>query len=385
MKDKKGWLYFGGNNGFNFFHPESIRVNTNVPDLVFTDLELFNRVQIPGEDRPIKKSLSESDNIILAYDQDNFTIKFAALDYNAPGKNRYSYKMEGVDRDWVYTNAARRLATYTKLDPGDYVFRVRGSNNDGIWNDKDASINITILPPWWQTNLAYFIYIILGILLVGALWYIQLNRIRSRHKSEIEHLETEKLKEVDRAKSKFFTNISHEFRTPLTLIESPIKQFLDGDLKGNLKEHCKVVLKNTRRLLDLVNQLLDLSRLESGHVKLKACRQNLIPLVSGLVQSFESLAVKRNIDFTFKTDLIELEIYLDTEKFEKIINNLLSNAFKFTPEDGEISVLVSTNGSDYSSNTLSAGDGEFIQITISNSVQRFRLIDLQRYLIVFIR
>lgn len=379
MKDKNGWLYFGGTNGFNFFHPDSIKINTRVPDLVFTDFELFNRVQFPGADSPIKKSLSEVDDITLAYDQENFTIKFAALDYNAPGKNQYAYKMEGVDRNWIYTNAGRRFATYTKLDPGDYIFRVKGSNNDGIWNEKDANINITVLPPWRRANLAYFTYIILGIALIGTLWRLQMNRIRMRHQREMEHLDNEKLKEVDQAKPKFFTNISHEFRTPLTLIESPIKQFLDADLK----EHCKVVLKNTRRLLDLVNQLLDLSKLESGHVKLKACRQNLIPLVSGLVQSFESLAVKRNIGFTFKTDLSELEIYLDTEKFEKIITNLLSNAFKFTPEDGEISVLLSMGTRKL--NRVNTDRNESIQITITNSGREFLPGRFQRFLTTFIR
>lgn len=201
MKDKNGRLYFGGNNGFNFFHPESIRINIHVPDLVFTDLELFNRVLLPGSDSPIKKSFSEVDNITFTYNQDNFTIKFAALDYNAPGKNQYAYKMEGVDRDWIFTNAGRRFATYTKLDPGDYIFRVKGSNNDGIWNEKDANINITILPPWWRANMAYFTYIILGIALIGTLWRLQMNRIRMRHQREIEHLENEKLKEVDQTKS----------------------------------------------------------------------------------------------------------------------------------------------------------------------------------------
>ena len=361
MRSRDGLFYFGGTNGFNVFHPDSIKINQRIPPIVFTDLELFNQVVSPGKDRPIKNSITESDRIELEYNEDIFTIRFAALDYNASSKNLYAYKMDGVDRDWVYTDASRRFATYTKLKSGNYFFQVKGSNNDGIWNEKGIRLNVRILPPWYRADLAYAIYIILGTMAAALLWRLRVQRIHQHYEREMEQLQTEKLKELDRAKSRFFTNISHEFRTPLTLIESPIKQFLDGELQGNIKEHCKIVLKNTRRLLSLVNQLLDLSRLESGQTRLSARRQKLNPLLSGLVQSFESLAVQKNISFTCEITNRELEIYLDTEKFEKIINNLLSNAFKYTPDAGTITVVVSSAYGDNGDNK------DTVNISVSNS------------------
>ena len=184
-------------------------------------------------------------------------------------KNLYAYKLSGVNDDWVYTDATRRYATYTKLDPGEYIFQVKGTNNDRIWNDKGTSLKIVILPPWYRSKIAYAFYFLVLIGLVASTWRWQVNHLKNKHQRELEHLEAEKIREIDQAKSRFFANISHEFRTPLTLIEGPIKQLLNGEFAGDIKEHCKMVLRNTGRLLDLVNQLLDLSKLESGRMRLQ--------------------------------------------------------------------------------------------------------------------
>jgi signal transduction histidine kinase/ligand-binding sensor domain-containing protein/DNA-binding response OmpR family regulator len=338
MLSHSGEMYFGGNNGFNIFHPDSLQANTHIPRIVLTDFQLYHETVRPGQNTPLSKTISEIEEITLAYDENIISFEFSALDYSIPEKNRYAYRMEGVDRDWIYSDASRRFATYTQMDPGTYIFHVKGSNNDGIWNDEGTSVRITILPPWWRTKLAYAFYIITGIMVLAAAWRYQLQRIRNKHRQELEHLEMEKLKEVDRLKSNFFANISHEFRTPITLIEGPLKQLLSGDFKGNLKDQYQLMLKNTGRLLYLVNQLLDLSKLDSGKMKLQAQEIYLIPLLKGLIQAFSSLADYRKIQLDFRVTKERINIFLDVEKFEEIINNLLSNAFKFTPEGGQIIV-----------------------------------------------
>ncbi|TFG95746.1 MAG: response regulator, partial [Calditrichales bacterium] len=293
---------------------------------------------VPGENDFIKTAVDESDEIVLPWEKDIFTIKFAALDYNIPEKNNYAYMLVGVDRDWVYTDASRRMATYTKLQPGAYTFRVKGSNNDGVWNETGRSLEITILPPWWRTNLAYSIYIIFGLGLLTLIWRMQIHRLGVLHKLELEHLTAEKFKEVDHLKSRFFTNISHEFRTPLTLIQGPVQQLLSGRFSGNFKEQYRLILNYTNRLLTLVNQLLDLSKLEAGQLTLKACPVNIVPLLQGLVYSFRSLAEQRRISLSCECTRKVLKVYLDKPQFEQIINNLMSNALKFTPEGGNIVV-----------------------------------------------
>ncbi len=270
-------------------------------------------------------------------------------------KNLYAYKLSGVNADWVYSDASHRSATYTKLAPGEYIFRVKGSNNDGIWNENGTSLKIVILPPWYRSKIAYAFYLLAFLGLVAGTWKWQVNRLKSEHQRELEHLEAEKLKEIDQAKSRFFANISHEFRTPLTLIEGPIKQLLQGEFAGNLKEQYQLILRNSKRLLDLVNQLLDLSKLEAGRMKLHVKKQDIIPLLRGLVQSFESLARRKNIEFSFQCTPDERlhgivpqhATFIDAEKLEKIIDNLLSNAFKFTPDGGQVGVVVSYDNDGY--------------------------------------
>ena len=250
--------------------------------------------------------------------------------------------MEGFERDWNYADAKRRFATYTNLDPGEYIFKVKGSNNDGLWNEEGTSIKIIITPPWWRTSWAYSVYVFLFAFTLYALRRYDQNRQRLKHDLELEHVHAEKLEEVDRMKSRFFANISHEFRTPLTLIQGPAKQIIEGNFKTSLKEQGDMILRNSKRLLSLINQILDLSKLESGQMKLQAGRTEVITLLKGLVLSFSSLADRKKITLKFETVEKSLYGYIDRDKIEKIITNLLSNAFKFTPEGGEIEIRVCT-------------------------------------------
>ncbi len=344
-KDSEGIIYFGGQNGFNMFKPSDIKHNTNIPPIQITELQLFNKTVYPGENAPLKKSLEFSKEIILNYDQDVFTLEFSAIEYTSPGNNLYAYKMEGVDPDWVYTDATRRFATYTKLDPGEYKFKVKGSNNDGIWNDQVAEMNIIILSPWWKTNWAYIFYIFFTIGLFYSIWKIQTNRLKLKHQAEIDHINAEKYQEMDKLKSRFFANISHEFRTPLTLILGIIKKVSEKTGEGKTKEDLKTVSRNAVKLNNLVNQLLDLSKLEAGKMKLELTEENIIPLLKGMVLSFISLSETKKITLNFNSSIEKLYVNIDRNQFEKIINNLLINAFKFTPIGGKIEVNVDNKDS----------------------------------------
>ncbi len=337
---RKGELLFGGVNGFNYFHPDSLIENIIPPKVVITDIKIHS-----GE----KGSLSLKENIfdlvntplILTHDQNFFSIEFTALDYHAPGKNRFLYKLGGVDHDWINLGN-RHEAYYTRIAPGDYLFQVKGSNNDGIWNEKVTSVRITILPPWWRSNLAYALYVFLVGAAIFMTWRFQLNRLRLKHQLELEHLEATKLQEVDHLKSRFFANISHEFRTPLTLILGPIKKWLSRSRNHDLKQDLQLMQRNANRLYRLINQLLDLSKLESGSMVLRAREENIVPLLRGYVQSFESQVKIKKINLTFSASQESIILYVDRDKIEKITYNLLSNAFKFTPEGGRIAVVIHT-------------------------------------------
>jgi signal transduction histidine kinase/ligand-binding sensor domain-containing protein/AraC-like DNA-binding protein/AmiR/NasT family two-component response regulator len=337
-KNNRGELYFGGINGFNHFQPEMINDNSILPEVVLTDFQIFNKSIKPGPDSQFNKSVSESDEIILNHDQTVFTLEFAALEYTRPVKNKFAYKMEGIDPDWVYTDASRRFATYTHLDPGEYTFNVRASNNDGVWNHQGKSVRIIITPPWWQTKIAYLSYIIFGLSLIYSLRRYELNRQKFKHDFELEHMEAEKLKEVDRIKSRFFANISHEFRTPLTLILGPLSKLAENESDENKKQCLSIMKRNSDRLLQLINQLLDFSRLESGEMNLLVRESDIVSFVKGILMSFRSLADQKNIAATFISSKQKINMYFDYDKVEKIFVNLLSNAFKFTPENGRIVV-----------------------------------------------
>jgi signal transduction histidine kinase/DNA-binding response OmpR family regulator len=352
FKGRDDALFFGGISGLNYFFPDHIKDNTWVPEIVITGFRIFNEpvtinrnLVMENEDVIfLSKHISATREIVLSYRENIFSFEFAALDYRSPTKNKYAYQMEGVDPGWVYTDASRRFASYTHLDPGEYIFKVKGSNNDGIWNEEGTSIKITILPPWWRTNWAYSFYVLLILSIVYSIWRFQTNRLKMRQQMEMEHFEADKLREVDRLKSHFFANISHEFRTPLTLIQGPVKQMLAREFKGNPDEQYRMILRYSDRLLNLINQILDLSKLESGRMTLRVSQTDVPQFLKGIVQSFASLAERKKITLKFKADDEFMVGYLDRDKLEKIVTNLLSNAFKFTPEGGTIVVDLSLRG-----------------------------------------
>ena len=363
-KGKNGEMYSGGANSVTVFHPDSLKENPDAPKIVITDFKINYKPVKIGNHSPLHKSIIFTDVITLPYHQNIISFEFAALDYTAPAKNQYAYKLEGVNPDWVFSDASRHFATYTNLDPGDYVFHVKASNNDGLWNEAGASIRIIITPPWWKTNWAYGLCALLIITLIYGTWRFQLNRLEIRHQLEMEHVHTEKLEEVDRMKSHFFANISHEFRTPLTLILGPISQMFSQTRRLDFRENLSLMKRNALRLQRLINQLLDLSKLEAGSMKLQVQEENIVILLRSFVQAFESLAKLKNIKLVFKADQEKIKGYIDRQKLETIINNLLSNAFKFTKADSKITVNINNS---FHSPLDKGRQGEVVTLKISDT------------------
>jgi signal transduction histidine kinase/ligand-binding sensor domain-containing protein/DNA-binding response OmpR family regulator len=336
FKTSTGEMLLGSRDGFTIFHPDSIKDDPFPPQLVISKVSLFNR---PGEKLTFDGFISELDELELTYNENDLRFDYVGLQFGEPAKNQYKYMLENFDDDWVDAGTQRN-ATYTNLDAGEYIFRITASNRDGVWNEEGASIKIIILPPWWATIWAYIFYGLIILSIIYFTWKMQLKRIRIKHDYEMSKFESEKMHEVDKMKSRFFANISHEFRTPLTLIFGPAKDIIEESNETKIKQSAGIIKRNASRLYGLVNQLLDLSKLEAGKMKLEVSEQNIIPLLKGLVLSFTSLAERKKITLQFNTIEENLNVYIDKDKVEKIITNLLSNAFKFTPEGGNIDFTV---------------------------------------------
>ena len=327
-RTKDGYLYFGGRKGFIRFNPDSVKENPFVPPIVITSFRKFERPFPFGSG----VELSHKDNFI--------SFEFAALSYVNSKENQYAYMMEGVDNDWIYCGT-RRYASYPNIEPGEYIFRVKGSTSNRIWNEAGTTLRIKINPPWWNTNWAYFLFFLLILTIIYFTWKMQVNKIKMKHVYEMSRFEAQKLHEVDEIKSRFFTNISHEFRTPITLIMGPSKQILQKSNDEKIKTEADLIHRSAIKLNRLVDELLDISKIESGEMKLKACPVNLVSVVKGTALSFQSLAERKKIKFKLSTDEEEIITYIDRDKFDKILNNVLSNAFKFTPEGGKVEVIIS--------------------------------------------
>jgi signal transduction histidine kinase/ligand-binding sensor domain-containing protein/DNA-binding response OmpR family regulator len=330
----EGYLIFGGMEGFNHFHPDSLRENSYKPPVVITDFRIFNRsvdVRKSGDgDYVTEKNISYLQDIEIPYNNNVFSFEFSSLHFASPERNSYAYKMEGFDQDWIYSGT-RRFVTYTNLDPGSYIFKVRGTNSDGIWNAQETELMIRIIPPWWRTWWAYLLFSVVFLFLLYALRKYEMHRIKLKNDLESREYEAKKLYEVDQMKSRFFANISHEFRTPLTLILGILEK-----RNGNTED--QVMRKNARRLLQLINQLLELSKIESGNTRLKIQRTGLLSFLKRVSASFMSYAEQKNItiklnsrDITAEQMEKEIFVYIDQEKMETVFYNLLSNAVKFTP------------------------------------------------------
>ncbi len=334
-KLKNQTVLFGGINGFTKFNPKDIKLNDHAPSLVFTSLIQNNvEVSIGDGSNIIESNINNTRTITFPYNQANFTIKFAALDFFNPSKNKYKYKLEGIDKDWNFT-VGNPSATYTIQREGEYRFVVKGANNNNVWSKDERSVIIKVNPPFWKTWWAYLIYLIsLGIALRLLLRYFKI-----RESFKLEQAYNKQQEDLHQLKVKFFTNIAHEFRTPLTLIIGPLEEVIrNAEKSKNPNDLNKLtsVRKNAQRMLNLVNQLMTFQKMEEGHDPLKVRKVNINEFLLEIGTLFEDGARMKGIDFKINTTPVDEDVWIDESKIEKILFNLLLNAYKFTPKGGEI-------------------------------------------------
>jgi len=342
LKTRSGDIVFGGPGGFNIFNPATIIPDKSIPSIVLTDLQLFNKSVGVGEKIGgrvlLQQAISQTSSVTLRHNEDVLSFEFAALNFLNPEKNKYAYKLDGFNKDWILSDGKVRKATYTNLDPGTYTFFVKAANSDGVWNDNAIALQIKILPPFWKTPLAYVLYLLV---LVSILWFARrliLQRARMRFEIEQQKQEAQRMHELDMLKIRFFTNVSHEFRTPLSLILTPLDKIIrQADDPGQRKQF-QLIHRNAKRLLNLVNQLLDFRKMEVQELKLNPIQGDIIKFCRGISYSFTDIAEKKNIQFSFYSTVESLLMSFDNDKLERILFNLLSNAFKFTSESGKVAV-----------------------------------------------
>lgn len=341
LKAENGQLYFGGSNGFNLFDPQRIKDNPNIPQIHFTGFKVANKsVPVGGEQAPLSQHIDRTGQIELKYNQADFTFEFVALNYTSPGSNNYRYKLHGYDDDWIEAGN-NRIATYTNISPGDYTFRVEASNNDDIWNNEGRSIKLSISPPPWKTKWAYIFYLVFIGFLVMGLYFFIVKRIEQESLLELERREREKSEQLNQMKLRFFTNISHEFRTPLTLIASPLAKLISQTETNTAQRQYlyTTMQKNVKRLLRLVKQLMDFRKLESQQFNMSIKQGNLRLFIQEIVDGFREYADEKSIAINFHySNKIFTQQWFDQNIIDSVIFNLLSNAIKFSPRNSNIEV-----------------------------------------------
>lgn len=345
LRSRDGKIYFGGTTGFNLIDPQGIHTFTDPPPVVLSSLQVFNEEVIPGakvNGRVIlDHSIAETKAITLTNNERIISLEFSALHYSEPDKIKYRYYLEGLDMDWVIVDAKRPFVSYSNLKRGDYVFRVQAANSDGIWNESGATLGIKVLPPSWQTWWAFIIYLIVVAFFLFLARNYSVARANLKNEIKYEQMEREKANELNQMKLRFFTNISHEFRTPLTLIIGPLEKLSEMvSLPRKALDHIHLVNRNARRLLHLLNQLMDFRKIDTGNTKLKAAEADIIEFVHEIKMAFDNLAREHRIRYELITETHQQLVWFDKDKLEIILYNLLSNAFKFTSDRGRVSIRI---------------------------------------------
>lgn len=363
LKAKDGTLYFGGAHGFNYFDPNKIIYNNSKNKPVLTAFRIFNSL-IKEEEKYngkviLEEPINKTKQITLKYNQNFITFEFAGMNYVNPSQTYYKYMLKNFDEDWneISGNELGK-ATYTGLRPGKYNFMVYTANNDKVWGEIPYELTIIITPPFWATSYAIIIYAILTIVIFIYILKLYQKRTQKKILKEKEIYEQEQKIKLDLMKFQFFTNISHEFRTPLTLILTPLETLIKQQSDMVLKKKLDSIYQNAHLLLSLVNQLLDFRKLEIKGEKVLFKTGNIIQFIKDIYLQFKELSTTKNIDFTIETSVDYLLINYDHDMMYKIINNLLSNAFKFTPQNGHIQLTV---------NKADRNDKEYIMIEVSDT------------------
>ena len=331
FQTEDGTIYLGSIDGFVAFNPKNFSENKSLPSIVITDFLLFGKEVYAGDpSSPLKKSINYLDELVLQPNQNSFSFRVAALDFQAPRMNRIMCKLDGFDEEWLPVGESP-VVTYSILWYGDYTFRVKAANSDGVWNEKEVALIVRILTPIYLTNWAYCVYVLL---IIGcslyAIWYFK-QRSSYRHRRQMEKFEQEKEREIYHAKIDFFTNVAHEIRTPLTLIKGPLENIiLKKKVDAETREDLNVMKQNTERLLNLPNQLLDFRKTESQGFRLNFAKCNITEVLKETHLRFTSLAKQIGLEFTLQLPEADFYAHVNQEAFTKIISNLLNNAVKYS-------------------------------------------------------
>ncbi|WP_370861175.1 hybrid sensor histidine kinase/response regulator transcription factor [Parabacteroides faecis] len=337
-----GNLCFAGSNGFVTFQVAAMDKNENIPSVVLEQLSVNNQpIEVGDESGVLDKVLDSMDTIRLLYNENNFSITYQALNYIYSTQNQYAYKLEGYDTDWNYVGG-RNSAFYTNLSPGKYVFHVKGSNNDGVWNEQGRSLTIIVQPPLWRTWYAYLFYIIaLAVISYAILHYVNIKR-NLEAGLKLKQLEKQKQEEFHEAKIRLFTNFSHELRTPLMLIITPFEELVKRvDIPAELHDKLSIIYKNAQKLLLLVNQLMDLHKNQAGSLDLKVSEGDVCEYIKEIYYAFNQIALTNEVKFSLNCTPKTINAWFDKSLLEKVVFNLLSNAFKYTPSGESVTMEVS--------------------------------------------
>ncbi len=345
LKASNNQIYLGANNGLVSFYPDQVIGNPYPPQIIISELLISKENYLTNK--------NESEELILSHKQNDIAFKYIALHYSNPEKNRYQYKLDPEDDQWIDAGNERNVR-FANLSPGSYYFHVKAANSDGVWGDEAASVQFTIKPAWWRTWLAYLIYLVIAIAFADRFYRFQLSK-------RLAVAESKRLKEINNVKNTLYTNITHEFRTPLTIINGmtdSIKTDLEDKQFTDTEKSLQMIERNSKGLLQLVDEMLDLAKLESGKMKLDLLQTNIVPFVKYMSESFHSLAQKKQINLTVYSEVEQLIMDFDSKKLSAIISNLLSNAIKFTPPGGKIIVHL---------NRIMKNKNEFLSLKIKDN------------------
>ena len=345
FKDPKGKMYFGSVKGLISFNPDEFIPDSFVPPVYITGFQIFNKeLSIAKNGSPLKKSITNTDKIVLDHNQSTFSIDFASLSYTAPEMSEYAYKMEGLDKDWIYLKTNRKVY-FTELSPGSYTFKVKATNSSGVWNKQETMLTIEILPPWWTSGWAYLLYVLAALAIVYYISWNYHRRTEEKNRRKIEALETAKEKEIFQAKIEFFTNVAHEIRTPLTLIKGPLEKVIKHTSEiPVIKDSLKIMERNTNRLIDLSNQLLDFRQTEIQGFSINCVSADITELLEDTYLYFKPLAEQKNLHFQLELPESKLWAVVDIEAFNKILTNLFSNAVKYAESKVQVFLLPFNKG-----------------------------------------
>lgn len=385
VRAQDGTLYFGGINGINYFQPRAIQPNPFPPVVQITGLRVTNKPVAVGDTLNgrvlLKKAFSASQTVVIKDAENDFLVEFVALNYANPQKSRYAYRLVGYNQEWVYPAPGQRTASFANLPAGQYMLQIKASNGEGVWSQRYATMQFEVLAPWWRTWWAYLLYALVALGGVALFRRFEMTQQKLKNRLVLEHFQAEKEKELTDLKLGFFTNISHELRTPLTLILGPMEEIMRGAPPvADLRNKMQLMHKQTRKLLELVNQLLDFRKVETGHVPLRASCHNAVPFLTDMHAVFHLKAQERDVTYLLEVPDKPVELYFDRSKLEIILTNLLANAFKYTRNKGRVELSATVVGKFQEQGLYQQGKlvGNYLKINVTDTGVGIKANELDR-------